>query len=89
MRWENNPSLPAFQGFWQQEGHTASNGREPGKNHPVLNVYADFCEEVLAIPVIRAEDGQGEFAGAEATLYRESLIFTQAKPAGQDNHNWG
>ena len=41
----------------------------------MLNLYADFCEEVLAIPVIKGQKTEKEkFAGAEATYTIESLM---------------
>lgn len=41
----------------------------------MLNIYADFCEEVLAIPVIKGQKTDKEkFAGAEATYTIESLM---------------
>ena len=41
----------------------------------MLNVYADFCEEVLAIPVVKGQKTDKEkFAGAEATYTIESLM---------------
>ena len=34
----------------------------------MLNVYADFCENVLAIPLVKGKKTDKEkFAGAEAT----------------------
>ena len=41
----------------------------------MLNLYADFCEQVLAIPVIKGRKTDKEkFAGAEATYTIESLM---------------
>ena len=41
----------------------------------MLNLYADFCEEVLAIPVIKGQKTDKEkFSGAEATYTIESLM---------------
>ena len=41
----------------------------------MLNLYADFCEEVLAMPVIRGQKTEKEkFAGAEATYTIEALM---------------
>ena len=41
----------------------------------MLNLYADFCEEVLAIPVIKGRKTDKEkFAGAEATYTIEALM---------------
>ena len=41
----------------------------------MLNVYAAFCEEYLAIPVIKGQKTEKEkFAGAKATYTIESLM---------------
>ena len=55
--------------MWQ-EGHTAHATAEEAeeRTQQMLNLYADFCEEVLAMPVIRGRKTDKEkFAGAEAT----------------------
>lgn len=41
----------------------------------MLNLYADFCEDFLAIPVVRGRKTDKEkFAGAEATYTIEALM---------------
>ena len=41
----------------------------------MLNVYADFCEDVLAIPVVKGRKTDKEkFAGAEATYTIEAMM---------------
>ena len=41
----------------------------------MLDVYADFCEQSLAIPVIRGRKTDSDkFAGAEATYAIEALM---------------
>ena len=48
------------------------NSRKKQKQEPIqmLNVYADFCEQVLAIPVIKGRKTDKEkFAGADSYLY--------------------
>jgi prolyl-tRNA synthetase len=56
----------------------------------MLNVYADFAEEFLAIPVVRGRKTDKEkFAGAEATYTIEALMHDgQALQAGT-SHNFG
>ena len=74
---KDNPSVPALQEFLWQEGHTAHATAEEAEERTIqmLNVYADFCEEVLAIPVIKGRKTDKEkFAGAEATYTIESLM---------------
>ena len=57
----------------------------------MLNVYADFCEEVLAIPVIkgRKTDKKEKFAGAEATYTIESLMHDGKALQSGTSHNFG
>ena len=71
MRWEKTtrPFLRSREFLWQ-EGHTAHATAEEAeaRTQQMLNLYADFCEEVLAMPVIRGRKTDKEkFAGAEAT----------------------
>ena len=72
MRWEKTtrPFLRSREFLWQ-EGHTAHATAEEAEERTIqmLNLYADFCEEVLAIPVIKGQKTDKEkFSGAEATL---------------------
>ena len=56
----------------------------------MLNVYADFCEEVLAIPVIKGRKTDKEkFAGAEATYTIESLMHDGKALQSGTSHNFG
>ena len=56
VRWEKTtrPFLRSSEFLWQ-EGHTAHATAEESKEETLkmLNVYATFCEETLAIPVIK------------------------------------
>ena len=58
VRWEKTtrPFLRSREFLWQ-EGHTAHPTAEEAEARTVqmLNLYADFCEEVLAIPVIKGQ----------------------------------
>ena len=41
----------------------------------MLNMYADFCEQYLAIPVVKGQKTEKEkFAGANATYTIEALM---------------
>ena len=76
VRWEKEtrPFLRSREFLWQ-EGHTAHATEEEAEARTVqmLNVYADFCEEVLAIPVVRGRKTEKEkFAGANATYTIEA-----------------
>ena len=56
----------------------------------MLNLYADFCEETLAIPVIRGQKTDKEkFAGAEATYTIESLMHDGKALQSGTSHNFG
>ena len=56
----------------------------------MLNVYADFCEEVLAMPVIRGRKTEKEkFAGAEATYTIEALMHDGKALQSGTSHNFG
>ena len=56
----------------------------------MLNVYADFCEQVLAIPVIKGRKTDKEkFAGAEATYTVEALMHDGKALQSATSHNFG
>ena len=68
VRWEKTtrPFLRSSEFLWQ-EGHTAHATEEEAKEETLkmLNIYAKFCEETLAIPVIKGKKTEKEkFAGA-------------------------
>ncbi len=93
VRWEKTtrPFLRSREFLWQ-EGHTAHATAEEAqeRTEQMLNVYADFCEEVLAIPVIRGQKTDKEkFAGAEATYTIESLMHDGKALQSGTSHNFG
>ena len=56
----------------------------------MLNVYADFCEQVLAIPVIKGRKTDKEkFAGATATYTIEALMHDGKALQSGTSHNFG
>lgn len=56
----------------------------------MLNVYADFCEEFLAMPVIKGRKTDKEkFAGAEATYTIEALMHDGKALQSGTSHNFG
>lgn len=78
VRWEKTtrPFLRTLEFLWQ-EGHTAHATAEEAMEETIrmLNIYAEFCENVLAIPVIKGQKTEKEkFAGAMATFTIESLM---------------
>ncbi len=78
VRWEMRTRLflRTTEFLWQ-EGHTAHETREEAINEAetMLNVYADFAENWMAIPVIKGTKSPAErFAGALETYAIESLM---------------
>ena len=78
LRWEktSRPFLRHREFLWQ-EGHTMHATAEEAKafTEQMLNVYADFCEDVLAMPVTRGQKTEKEkFNGAEATYTIECMM---------------
>ena len=56
----------------------------------MLNVYADFCEQYLAIPMIKGRKTDKEkFAGAEATFTIEALMHDGKALQSGTSHNFG
>ncbi|MBX7153660.1 MAG: proline--tRNA ligase [Candidatus Kapaibacterium sp.] len=78
VRWEmrTRPFLRTAEFLWQ-EGHTAHATSEEAREETVrmLNVYADFAENFMAMPVIKGVKTESErFAGAEDTYCIEALM---------------
>lgn len=93
VRWEKEtrPFLRSREFLWQ-EGHTAHATAQEAEERTVqmLNLYADFCEEVLAMPVIRGQKTEKEkFAGAEATYTIEALMHDGKALQSGTSHNFG
>ena len=93
MRWEKTtrPFLRSREFLWQ-EGHTAHATAKEAEERTIqmLNLYADFCESVLAMPVIRGRKTDKEkFAGAEATYTIEALMHDGKALQSGTSHNFG
>ncbi len=78
VRWEKStrPFLRTAEFLWQ-EGHTAHATFEEAQEETMkmLEVYRDFAENVLAIPVICGRKSEKEkFAGAYATYSMEAMM---------------
>lgn len=78
VRWEMRTRLflRTAEFLWQ-EGHTAHATREEAiaETEKMLNVYADFAEKWMAIPVVKGVKTPNErFAGAEETYCIEALM---------------
>ncbi len=91
VRWEKTtrPFLRTLEFLWQ-EGHTCHEKDEEAHEETVrmLNVYADLCEEFLAIPVVKGQKTEKEkFAGAKYTYTIESLMHDgKALQSGTSHH---
>jgi len=93
VRWEKEtrPFLRSREFLWQ-EGHTAHASSEEAEERTIqmLNVYAEFCEKVLAIPVIKGKKTDKEkFAGAQATYTIEALMHDGKALQSGTSHNFG
>jgi prolyl-tRNA synthetase len=78
MRWEMKTRLfLRTSEFLWQEGHTAHATHEEALEevHRMLDVYADFAESVMAVPVIRGrKTDQEKFAGAVSSFSIEAMM---------------
>lgn len=93
VRWEKEtrPFLRSREFLWQ-EGHTAHATAEEAEERTIqmLNVYAEFCEKYLAMPVIKGRKTEKEkFAGAEATYTIEALMHDGKALQSGTSHNFG
>ncbi len=78
VRWEMRPRLflRTAEFLWQ-EGHTvhATAKEAVEETERMLQIYADFAENWLAMPVLRGEKTESErFPGAESTLCIEAMM---------------
>ncbi|MEG0774102.1 proline--tRNA ligase [Clostridium sp.] len=93
VRWEKTtrPFLRTTEFLWQ-EGHTAHATPEEAEKETIdaLNTYADLCENVLAIPVVKGRKTDKEkFAGAVSTYTIESLMHDGKALQNGTSHNFG
>lgn len=93
VRWEKTtrPFLRTVEFLWQ-EGHTIHATAQEAEEETLrmLNTYAAFCEEMLAIPVIKGRKTEKEkFAGAQATYTIESLMHDGKALQTGTSHNFG
>lgn len=93
VRWEKTtrPFLRSCEFLWQ-EGHTAHATAQEAQEETIrmLNVYSDFCENYLAIPVVKGQKTDKEkFAGALATYTIESLMHDGKALQSGTSHNFG
>ena len=93
VRWEKTtrPFLRSTEFLWQ-EGHTVHASAQEAQERTIqmLNVYSDFCEETLAIPMIKGQKTEKEkFAGAQSTYTIEALMHDGKALQSGTSHNFG
>ena len=93
LRWEktSRPFLRHREFLWQ-EGHTMHATAEEAREETqrMLNVYADFYENVLAMPVIKGQKTEKEkFNGAEETYTVECMMHDKKALQGGTSHYFG
>ena len=93
LRWEKTtrPFLRGREFLWQ-EGHTlhATEGEARRETLQQLEVYADLCENYLAMPVIRGNKTEKEkFAGAVNTYTIECMMHDKKALQSGTSHYFG
>jgi prolyl-tRNA synthetase len=93
VRWEKTtrPFLRSVEFHWQ-EGHTMHETAQEAETETerMLRVYADFCENDLAIPVIKGRKTDKEkFAGAVATYTIEAMMHDGKALQSGTSHYFG
>ena len=93
VRWEKTtrPFLRTREFLWQ-EGHTAHATEEDARAETLkmLDVYADFCENYLSMPVIKGQKTDKEkFAGAVSTYTIECLMHDGKALQAGTSHFFG
>ena len=93
VRWEKTtrPFLRTREFLWQ-EGHTVHATAEEAidETKQMLNVYADFCEKSLCMPVVKGKKTESDkFAGAVATYAIEALMHDGKALQAATSHYFG
>lgn len=93
VRWEKEtrPFLRSREFHWQ-EGHTIHETEQEAREETLrmLNVYADFCENTLAIPVVKGRKTDKEkFAGAVDTYTIEAMMHDGKALQSGTSHYFG
>ena len=93
LRWEktSRPFLRHREFLWQ-EGHTMHATEEEAREETMqmLNIYADFMENYLAMPVIRGRKTDKEkFNGAEETYTVECMMHDHKALQAGTSHYFG
>jgi len=93
VRWEKKtyPFLRTTEFLWQ-EGHTAheTEAEAEEETRRILDLYAEVCESVLAMPVVKGRKSESEkFAGALRTYSIEALMGDGRALQAGTSHNLG
>ena len=93
VRWEKTtrPFLRSREFLWQ-EGHTIHATAEEAieDTERMLNVYADFCADALAMPVVKGRKTESDkFAGAVSTYAIEALMHDGKALQAGTSHYFG
>ena len=93
VRWEKTtrPFLRSREFLWQ-EGHTIHATAEEAleETERMLNTYATFCEQSLAMPVVKGRKTESDkFAGAVATYAIEALMHDGKALQAGTSHYFG
>lgn len=93
VRWEKTtrPFLRSREFLWQ-EGHTLHATAEEAieETERMLNVYTEFCQKELAIPVVQGMKTESDkFAGAERTYCIEALMHDGKALQAGTSHYFG
>ncbi len=93
VRWEKTtrPFLRSREFLWQ-EGHTIHETAEEAieETERMLNVYADFCRDALAMPVVKGKKTESDkFAGAVSTYAIEALMHDGKALQAGTSHFFG
>jgi len=93
LRWEKSsrPFLRHREFLWQ-EGHTMHETKEEAleETRRMLEVYAAFCEDILAMPVVRGVKTEKEkFSGAEETYAIECMMHDHKALQSGTSHYFG
>lgn len=93
VRWEKTtrPFLRSREFLWQ-EGHTihATAQEAIEETEKMLNIYAEFCEKSLAMPVVKGKKTESDkFAGAVSTYAIEALMHDGKALQAGTSHYFG
>ena len=93
VRWEKTtrPFLRSRE-FWWHEGHTIHETAQEAidETEMILNLFADFCKNYLAMPLVKGRKTDKEkFAGAEATYTIEAMMKDRKALQAGTSHYFG